>query len=80
MLVENGLIGLFLFWKFFKSIAKKSPQLMSMVAVFALNMIFFDVYIAYKPMSLLFLVAGMTWAEDELAEKQQSLTLQQAGV
>lgn len=78
MLVENGLIGLFLFWKFFKSIAKKSPQLMSMVAVFALNMIFFDVYIAYKPMSLLFLVAGMTWAESEIAEKQQTLTLQGA--
>jgi hypothetical protein len=29
-------------------------------------MIFFDAYIAYKPMSLLFLVAGMTWAQQEM--------------
>lgn len=64
ILVENGIIGVFLFWNFFRCIAKKSPQLMAMVAAFAINMIFFDVYIAYKPMSLLFLVAGMTWAEE----------------
>ncbi len=64
ILVENGIIGSFLYWKLFKSIATKSPQLMAMVIVLAINMIFFDAYIAYKPMSLLFLVAGMTWAEN----------------
>lgn len=63
IIVENGIIGAFLFWKFFSCIAKKSPQLKAMVVVFAINMIFFDVYIAYKPMSLLFLVSGMVWAE-----------------
>ena len=65
ILVENGIIGVFLYWNFFKTIARKSPQLKWMVIVFAINMIFFDAYIAYKPMSLLFLVAGMTWAEQE---------------
>jgi hypothetical protein len=64
ILVENGIVGVLLFWNFFKCIAKKSPQLMAMVVAFAINMVFFDVYIAYKPMSLLFLVAGMTWGTE----------------
>lgn len=76
ILVENGIIGVFLFWNFFKCIAKKSPQLTAMVAVFAINMIFFDVYIAYKPMSLLFLVSGMTWGLEANKKSTQDQMLE----
>lgn len=80
ILVENGLIGAFLYWKFFRVIAAKSPQLKWMVIVFAINMIFFDAYIAYKPMSLLFLVAGMTWAEEESRVRVNDAALQEVRV
>lgn len=77
ILVENGIVGVFLYYNFFKTIARKSPQLKWMVIVFAINMIFFDAYIAYKPMSLLFLVAGMTWAEAELRVKDDEVARQE---
>lgn len=70
IVVENGIIGAFLYWKFFASIAKKSPQLKWMVIALGINMIFFDAYIAYKPMSLLFLVAGLTWGQNEFESKR----------
>lgn len=62
ILTENGLVGCFLYWKLFSSIARQSTQLKWMVVAFAINMIFFDVYLAYKPMSLLFFVSGSVWA------------------
>jgi hypothetical protein len=34
-----------------------------MVISFAINMIFFDAYLAYKTMSLLFLVTGYAYAQ-----------------
>jgi hypothetical protein len=62
ILTENGLIGAFLYWMFFASIYHQSKQLAWMVLVFVINMIFFDVYLAYKPMILLFFVSGYTYA------------------
>lgn len=62
ILTENGLIGIFLFGKLFLTIARQSLQLRWMVIAFCINMIFFDVYLAYKPMSLLFFVSGCSWA------------------
>lgn len=65
ILVEYGLIGCLIFWKFFSTIARQSVQLYWMVVAIMINMIFFDVYLAYKPMSLLFFVAGSTWAMEK---------------
>lgn len=62
ILTEYGILGAFLFWKLFSTIAKQSAALKWMIIAFALNMIFFDVYLAYKAMSLLFFVSGATWA------------------
>lgn len=62
ILTENGLIGAYLYWMFFASIFRQSKQLAWMVVVFMMNMIFFDVYLAYKPMILLFFVSGYTYA------------------
>jgi hypothetical protein len=63
ILTETGLIGLFLFFRFFSFIYRKSLQLKWMVISFAINMIFFDAYLAYKTMSLLFLVTGYAYAQ-----------------
>lgn len=60
--VENGLIGTYLFFKLFQSIWRLSAQLKWILIALAINMIFFDVYLAYKPMSFLFLIAGYTSA------------------
>lgn len=62
ILTECGLIGSFFYWKLFSEIYKQSEQLKWMVIAFAINMIFFDVYLAYKPMSLLFFASGAAWA------------------
>lgn len=62
ILTENGLIGIFLFGKLFLVISRQSLQLRWMVIAFCINMIFFDVYLAYKPMSLLFFVSGSAFA------------------
>jgi hypothetical protein len=67
ILVEYGLIGCILFWKFFASIYRKTPQLQWMCIALFLNMIFFDAYLAYKPMSLLLLVAGYAYSVAEQA-------------
>ncbi|MEI8125674.1 MAG: hypothetical protein WCG42_07970 [Parachlamydiaceae bacterium] len=61
ILTEYGLIGCYLFWRLFRSISQQSVQLHWMIIAFALNMIFFDVYLAYKPMSIIFFVSGWTW-------------------
>lgn len=62
ILTEYGIIGCYLFWKLFSTVAKQSKQLFWIVVAFAINMIFFDVYMAYKPMSLLFFISGSTMA------------------
>jgi hypothetical protein len=63
ILTENGIIGLILSIKLYLSIARLSHQLRWMIISFGINMIFFDVYLAYKPMSLLFFVSGCAWAK-----------------
>lgn len=63
ILAEYGLIGCLLFWKVFSLIARQSPQLKWMVIAFLINMVFFDVYLAYKPMSLLFFVSGCAYSK-----------------
>lgn len=58
ILTEYGLIGCVLFWGIFSKIFRMNKQLQWMVIVVCINMIFFDAYLAYKPMSLLFFVTG----------------------
>jgi hypothetical protein len=58
IIVEYGLIGTGLFYAFFASIYRINPQLKWMMIAFLINMIFFDAYLAYKTMSLLFFAAG----------------------
>lgn len=62
IITEYGIIGSFIFWKFFSALWRQSIQLKWMVIVLIVNMIFFDTYLAYKPMSLLFLAAGYSYA------------------
>ncbi|MGZ3733166.1 MAG: hypothetical protein ACXU9U_05460, partial [Parachlamydiaceae bacterium] len=62
ILTELGLIGCLLYGRLFYLIGAQSPQLRWMMIAFLLNMVFFDVYLAYKPMSLLFLILGHTYA------------------
>ncbi|MBA3815784.1 MAG: hypothetical protein H0X29_04545 [Parachlamydiaceae bacterium] len=61
ILTEYGVIGCCLFWKIFSSIYHISKQLKWMILVFLINMVFFDAYLAYKPMSLLFFAAGSSY-------------------
>ena len=61
ILTEYGLIGCYLFWQVFSLIYRQSTALRWMVITFLINMIFFDVYLAYKPMSLLLFVSGCTY-------------------
>lgn len=68
ILTEYGLIGTFLFWKFFSSLAGINQQTKWMMIAFLINMIFFDAYLAYKTMSLLFFTCGY------LFETQKSLS------
>lgn len=58
ILVEYGVIGSILFWKFFASLYRLNMQTKWMVIAFAINMIFFDAYLAYKTMSLLLFTCG----------------------
>lgn len=61
ILVELGLLGVVLFGRFFSLIARQSRALYWSVACFLINMIFFDVYLAYKSMTLLLLIAGFAY-------------------
>lgn len=62
ILTELGIIGCVLYGRLFYLIARQSTQLYWMMVAFMLNMVFFDVYLAYKPMSLLFLIVGYAYA------------------
>lgn len=64
ILTETGLLGFAAYCLLFRSLSKLSPAVKAMMAAFYVNMIFFDAYLAYKPMSLLFLVSGYLYAED----------------
>lgn len=58
ILTEYGLIGAFLFWKFFSCLSRINAQTKWMIVSFLINMIFFDAYLAYKTMSLLLFSCG----------------------
>lgn len=58
ILTEYGLIGAFLFWKFFDSLYHINLQTKWMIIAFLINMLFFDAYLAYKGMSFLLFSCG----------------------
>lgn len=72
ILVEYGLIGSVMFFYFFSLIYRQSQQLQWMIIVFLINMITFDVYLAYKPMSLIFLISGYTYAVSKTSKISQN--------
>src|SRR5262249_20670044 len=51
ILTELGIIGCILYGHLFYLIYKKCPELKGIMIAILLNMLFFDVYLAYKPMS-----------------------------
>ncbi len=65
ILVEYGVIGTFLFWKFFRCLYRINEQIKWMMVAFLLNMIFFDAYLAYKTMSLLFFLCGYAFERQQ---------------
>jgi hypothetical protein len=69
--VEYGVIGSYFFWKFFSSIAKINTQTKWMTIVLAINMIFFDAYLAYKAMSIYLFIGGMAF-ETKYMEKKEA--------
>lgn len=58
ILTENGIMGCLLYGSFFKILSKQSEALKWVILSFLINMLFFDIYLAYKTMSFLFLAAG----------------------
>ena len=76
IITEYGLIGAYLFWRFFKSLYTLNLQAKWMVIAFMINMIFFDAYLAYKTMSLLLFSCGYIF-EKKLAHKSSTHPFQQ---
>lgn len=62
--VEYGAAGAFLFWKFFSALYRLNMQAKWMVIAFAINMLFFDAYLAYKTMSFLLFTCGYIYANE----------------
>jgi hypothetical protein len=58
ILTEYGLIGAFIYWKFFACLYRLNSQTKWMSIAFLINMIFFDAYLAYKTMSFFFFTCG----------------------
>ena len=75
ILTETGIVGSIIFAQLLIAIGRLSMPLKWMVIGFVLNMIFFDVYLAYKPMSLLFFTAGSTYAANNVRESRSALRL-----
>jgi hypothetical protein len=69
LLAENGLIGTLLFLGLLAKLYRQSPQLKGIIIALLANMLFFDAYLAYKPMSLLFLVSGYQFSDIEHKSK-----------
>ena len=68
ILTEYGIIGCFIFGKLFHLIYRQNMQLKWIVVAFLVNMIFFEAYQAYKPMSFLFLLSGYAYSTSLLKE------------
>lgn len=62
ILTEYGLIGSYLFFLLFSMIWHTSRLIKQVLIALLINMIFFDVYLAYKPMAFLFLLVGYHYA------------------
>lgn len=76
ILTELGLIGCLLYGRLFYLIAIQTPQLYWMMIAFLLNMLFFDVYLAYKPMSLIFLIVGYAYAAKDAENEYKTEYIQ----
>lgn len=63
LLVETGLLGIFLWGIFLYRIGKISLSMSYVVLSFILNMIFVDAHLAYKGMSIFFFIAGSEYAK-----------------
>ena len=61
-MVTNGYDKFF----FFKEIYKQSEMMKWMIIAFVINNMFIDIYLAYKPMSLLFLASGYVYAQKQV--------------
>jgi len=70
--VENGFIGTLLFLRFFYLMFRQNLQMKWIMIAFAINMITFDVYLAYKVMSILFLTSGYFYAVSFSLELSQN--------
>ena len=58
IITEYGLIGSYIFRKYFQSLSGINRQTKWMMVAFMFNMIFFDAYLAYKAMSVLLFICG----------------------
>lgn len=58
IITETGILGIVAYCLLFRSLSRLNYAVKAMMVAFYINMIFFDAYLAYKPMSLLFLIAG----------------------
>ncbi len=75
ILMEYGLIGAFIFWKFFACLARINQQTKWMMIAFLINMIFFDAYLAYKTMSVLLFTCGHAFERKHRALRVQETPL-----
>lgn len=79
MVAEYGIFGLILFILLFKQMALQSRVMFWIMISFAFNMLFFDVYLAYKPMSFIFLCSGFTYAA-QLADSRKRQKIQKTAI
>ncbi len=77
---EYGLIGTWLFWQLFASLYQINRQTKWMTIAFLINMLFFDAYLAYKTMSVLFFVCGEAFSREQALKNSQKESLKIRGV
>lgn len=80
ILTEYGLLGSFIFYRFFSYLYHLNMQTKWMMVAFFINMIFFDAYLAYKVMSLLLFICGYVLGcknqiRDQNKEEEKELIL-----
>lgn len=73
IVTEYGLIGAFLFWKFFACLYRLNRQTKWMIIAFMINMIFFDAYLAYKTMSFLLFTCGYIFERQHAESRAKRL-------
>jgi len=79
VLTETGVVGLAAFVLFFNTLCT-TPLLRAVRFCLYLNMAFIDIYLSYKTMALVFLIAGATVGAARLAESERPPTARQPGV